>query len=37
MKALFQEYPEIIEDHQLNDKLMIKLRQLIKDLVSEDG
>ncbi|CAK69761.1 unnamed protein product (macronuclear) [Paramecium tetraurelia] len=37
IKALFNEYPEIIEDHHLNEKLNIKLKTLIKDLISEDG
>ncbi|CAD8206260.1 unnamed protein product [Paramecium pentaurelia] len=37
IKALFNEYPEIIQDHKLNDKLTIQLKSLIKDLVSEDG
>ncbi|CAD8180053.1 unnamed protein product [Paramecium pentaurelia] len=37
IKALFDEYPEIIEDHHLNEKLNIKLKTLIKDLISEDG
>jgi hypothetical protein len=37
IKALFNEYPEIIEDHHLNEKLNIKLKTLIKDLISDDG
>ncbi|KAM3128894.1 hypothetical protein pb186bvf_019029 [Paramecium bursaria] len=37
IKSLFLEYPEIIEDHQLNDNMQSKLKSHIKDLVSEDG